>query len=132
MIQKESPKEIVHKYLPVTCVRMRWKILTTKVKEGIYYSLVSCRLFHEKKKRCPKESEERLSTVYRSTHLQGEPNESKNIAMKMINSKDILYRPAKLDIDCLKMYKISDKGIKLITEAMIYGKVELTARRKKY
>ena len=45
LIEKDSQKgTIPSNYRPITCLPMMWKILTTQIREKIYYSLVYCEL----------------------------------------------------------------------------------------
>ena len=41
---------------PITCLQMTWNILTAQIREKIYYSLISRRLFHDEQKGCRKGS----------------------------------------------------------------------------
>ena len=104
---------------------MMWKILTAQVREEIYYLLIICGLFLEEQKRCHKGTRR---TGYLLTHPQGEQNAMKNVGMMCINYKKANNMvPQSWMINCLKMYKISNKVIKFITEAMKKWTVELIA-----
>ena len=88
------------------------------------YSLLE----YKNRKDATREQEEQvIYFVQWSTHPQGEQNKRKNVAMVWIDNKkheDMVL--LSWIIDCLKMYKISDKVKKFITETMKNWKVELT------
>ena len=57
LIQKDPSKGTApNNYRPITCLPMMWKILTTQIREKIYYSLTSHGLFPDKQKGCRKGS----------------------------------------------------------------------------
>ena len=94
--------------------------------------------FLKNRKDVTREQEKRMINckTLLSTHPQGEQNDTKKCSegvnwqkktkKKNTPPKKLRYRPAK----CLKMYKISNKVIKLITETMKNWKVELTEGEK--
>ena len=57
LIQKDPSKRATpNNYRTITCLPMMWKILTAKIREDIYYSLISRGLFLKEQKGCLKES----------------------------------------------------------------------------
>ena len=57
LIQKDPSKgSTLNNNRPIICQPMMWKILTEQIREEIYYSLTSCRLFPEEQKGCCKRS----------------------------------------------------------------------------
>ena len=99
---------------------MIWKIQTSQVKEEIYYSL---------EKGCCKKIRETDDLLFIDQHILKEvKTRQKNVATTWIDNKktyDIV--PQTWILECLKVYKISDKVINFITKAM---KEELTAGGK--
>ena len=94
---------------PITCLPMIWKILTAQVREKIYYSLTSRRLFPDEQKGCRKGFRGTAELLYIDQHIL---NESKtwqnNLAMAWIDYKkayDMV--PQSWIIHRLKMYKIA-------------------------
>ena len=86
-----------------------WKILTAQIREEIYYSLTSCRLFPDKQKGCRKGSRAMVWIDYKK-------------AYHMVPQSRI--------INCLKMYKISHEIINFIQKTMKNWRVELIAGGK--
>ena len=70
------------------CLPMMWKILMAQIREEIYFSLTSHRLFFEEQKGCRKGSRGIGELLYIDQHI---PNESKtrrkNLAMAWIDYK---------------------------------------------
>ena len=105
-------------YRPMTC--QSWKILTAQ-----YYSLVSFERFREEKKGCHWRIRGTGDLLYNDQHIHKESKaKRKNVSMRQIAKKTMLY-PTTWMIDCLKLYKITDKDIKFITKTMKNSKVEL-------
>ena len=108
---------------------MTWKILTVQIREEIYYSLTSRRLFPEKQKGCRKRSRGTAELLYIDQHTLNEnKTRQKNIAMARIDYKkayDMV--PQSWIINCIKMYKISDEFINFIEKTMKIWRVELVA-----
>ena len=114
---KRAPKmnHIHQLYRPITCLLMMWEILTAQIKEEIYYSLISHRLFIEEQRVIKKN---RRSTIHWSTHPQGEQNETKKCSYGVDWQQKGIW--------CgLAMYKITDEVIKFIEETMKNWRVEL-------
>ena len=110
LFQKDSHKGTApNNHLPITCLPMMWKILTAQVREAINDSLISCRLFPEEQKGCLKGAD----LFYTDQHILKEnKTRRRNIAMTWIHYKkayDMVLQS--WIIDCLKMYKRSDKVI---------------------
>ena len=100
-------------YRPITCLPMLWKILTVQT-WGRDLILVSMAVDYFPKKRILKESKARR----------------KKVVVTWIENKKTLEMISQCWIvDCLKMYKISDKDTKFITKPMKNWKVELTERK---
>ena len=121
LIQKDLHKEIApNNYGPINCLPMIWKILTTQIREEIWYSLTSRRLFPEEQKRCRKGSRGTRELLYINKHiLNGGKTRRKNLAMAWIDYKksyDMV--PQSWIINYLKMYKISDEVINFIEKTM--------------
>ena len=116
-------------YRPITCLPMMWKILTAQIREEIYYSLTSHRLFPEEQKGCRRGSRGTGELLYIDQHILNESKiRRKNLAMAWIDNKkayDMV--PQSQIINCLKMYKISHEVINFIEKTMKTWKVELTA-----
>ena len=110
-----------------------WKILTAQIKEEIYHSLTSRRLFPDEQKGCRKGSRGTAELLYLDKHILDESKTGgKNLAMAWIDYKkayDMV--PHSWIINSLKMYKISDEVINFIDKAMETWRVELTAGGRK-
>ena len=112
---------------------MMWKILREQIREKIYYSLTSCRVFSDEQKGCRKESRGTAELLYIDQHIL---NESKTRRKKLPkawieNKKSYDMVPQSWIINCLKMYKISHEIINFIEKTpMKTGRVELTAGRR--
>ena len=90
LIQKDLSKGIApNNYKPIICLPMMWKILIAQIREEIYYSLTSRRLFPEEQKGCCQGSRSTTELFCIDQHI---PNESKtrrkNLAMAWINYKN--------------------------------------------
>ena len=112
LIQKDPSKGTApNNYRPITCKPMMWKILTAQIREKIYYSLTSHRLFPDKQKRCRKGSKGTAELLYIDQHILNESKTRwKNLAMTWIDYKkayDMI--PQNWIIHCLKIYKILHK-----------------------
>ena len=121
LIQKEPIKGTApNNYRPITCLPLMWKILTAHIREEIYYSLASRRLFPEEQKGCHKCSRGTAELLYIDQHILNESNtRRKNLAIDWIDYKkayDMV--PQSWIINCLKMYKISDEVINFIEKIM--------------
>ena len=103
-----------------------WKILTAQIREEIYYSLTTRRLFPEQQKGCRKEYRGIAALLYIDQHtLNKSKTRRKNLPMVWIDYKkayDMVLQS--WIINCLKMYKISDEGINFIEKTW---RVKLTA-----
>ena len=90
------------------CLPMMWKILTVQIREKIYYSLVSPRIFLDEKKRCQKTTRGTKDLIYIDRHtLIESKTRRKYLAMVWIDNKkvyDMVFQSGILH--CLKMYKI--------------------------
>ena len=74
----------------------------------------------------------RRVTLYSSAHPKREQDQTKNLAMAWINyKKAYVIVPQRWIINCLRMYKISDKVINFIEKTMKSSRVELTAGERK-
>ena len=115
---ERSPKQNHQKYYrPIMCPSTMWKIVTARISE-IYYSLISCGPYSEDP-----------GSNYILINIS-----SKRVkrAMECTDYKKVYdMAPKSWVIDCLKMYKISDKVIKFIEKTMEKRRVELTAGEKR-
>ena len=70
LIQNDPSKGTApNNYRPITCLPMIWKVLTAQIREEIYYSVTSRRLFPDEHKECCKGSRGTSRvTQHRSTH----------------------------------------------------------------
>ena len=90
LIQKDPSKgTIPNNYRPITCLPMMWKILTAQIREEIYYSLTSRRLFTDEQKGCLKGSRGTAELFYIDQHIL---NESKNRRKKSSYGVDRLQK----------------------------------------
>ena len=129
LIQKDSNKGTApNNYRPITCLPMMWEILTAQIREEIYYSLTSRRLFPDEQKGCFKGSRCTAELLYINQHILDESKiRRKNLAMAWIDYKkayDMV--PHSRIINSLKIYKISDEVINFIDKTMKTWRVELT------
>ena len=113
--QKDPSKGIApNNYRPITCLPMMLKILTAQIREKIYYSLTSHRLFPDEQRRCHKGSRGTAELLYMDQYILNESKtRRKYLAMVWIDYKkayDMV--PQSWILDCHKMYKIS-LGVKL-------------------
>ena len=82
VIQKDPHKGAApNNYRPIPCLPMMWKILTAQIREEIYFSLTSRRLFHKEQKGCRKLSKGTGELLYIDQHIL---NESKTIRKNLI------------------------------------------------
>ena len=122
------PKQTIpSNYRPITCLPMMWNILTTQIKGEIYLSLVSGGLFPEKQRGCYRGTRGTGDLLYIDQHIfKNRKTRRKNVAIALIVNKktyDMILQTG--TIEYLKIYKISNKVINLISEAMKNLKVEL-------
>ena len=52
------------------CLPMMWKILTSQIKEEIYFLFEGCGLFHEEQKGCSKKTRGTDDLLYIDQHIQ--------------------------------------------------------------
>ena len=124
--QKDPSKGTApNNYRPITCLPNMWKTLTAQVREKIYYSLTSRRLFPDLQKGCRKGSRGTADLLYIDQHILNESKtRRKNLAMAWIDYKKAYDMVRQ---SCLKMYKISHEVINFIEQTMQTWRVELTA-----
>ena len=93
----------------------------------ICFSFVCSRLLPEEQKMCHRETRGTGNLLYIDQHILKESKERReNVAMAWVDFKKTYNTVLQSRIiDCLKMYKISDKGIKFIPESLKNRKVEL-------
>ena len=84
-----------------------WKILTAQIREEIYNSLISRRLFPEKQKGCRKETRDTGEQLYISPRR--EQNVWKKSSYGQPTKSLIIWSPQSWILHCLKMYKIPDE-----------------------
>ena len=96
-------------YRLITCLPTMCKIRKLQIREEIHNALLSHSLFFCRTKRMPlAKKRNRWSTFIWSTHLQWDQNETERCSVDNYkNTWDMV--PHSLIIDCLKIYKISDK-----------------------
>ena len=128
LIQNHPPKwNCPNNYRPIRCLPMMWKILTTQIRDDIYFSPVSRELFPGEQKRCRKGTR---GTANWFTYPHEEQEETKKCCYSLVWPQNgIRYRLAKM-YNRFKMYKISDKVINLIEETMKNSKEKFTGERK--
>ena len=91
------------------------KILTTQIREQIYYLLVSHRLFLAGQKGWPWKTKGTNNLLYIDQQvLKKAKMRWKNVAMAWIDNKNGMVLQTEI-MQCLKMYKISDKILNFIT-----------------
>ena len=130
LIQKDPSKGTApNNYKSITCLPMTWKILSSQIKEKIYYSLTSRRLFPDEQKGGLKGSRGTAELLYIDQHILNESKtRRKNLAMAWIDfEKAYDMVPQCWIIQCLKMYKVSHEVINFFEKTMKTWKVELTA-----
>ena len=130
LIQKDPSKRTApNNYRPISCLTMMWKLLTAQI-TGIYLLIANTpwivpwlteRMLQ--KSRCPAE------LLYRDQHILNESKtRRKNLAMAWIDFKnvyDVVLQ--RWIINCLKMYKITDKVINFIEKTMKTWRVDSTS-----
>ena len=129
-IQKEPLKGTApNNYRSITCLPMMWKILTAQIREKIYYSLTSRRLFSEEWKGCCKGFRAIGELFCIDQYILSETKTRwKNLAMTSIDyKKGYVIVPQSWIINCLK---ILDEVINFIEKTMKTWRVELTAGGK--
>ena len=106
-----------------------WKISTAQVREEIYYSLTSRRLFTEEQKGSFKGSRGPAELLYLDQHILIESKTRReNLAMAWVDYKMVYDMvPQSWIINSLKIYKISHEVINFIEKTMKTWRVELTA-----
>ena len=129
LIQKDPSKGTApNNYRPITCLRMMWKILTAQIREKIYNSLTSRRLFSDEQKGCRKRFRVTAELLYIDQHILNESKtRRKNLALDWIDCKkayDVV--PQSWILHCVKMYKISHGVINFMEKTMKTWRVELT------
>ena len=133
LIKKTGKGTAPNNYRPITCLPMMWKILTAQVREEIYYSLTSRRLFPEEQEGCRKGSRDTVELLYIDQHIWNESQtRRKNLPMAWIDYKranDMV--PQSWIINCLKMYKISHEVINFIDKNHENLESGIDSRRKK-
>ena len=89
LIQKDPSKGTApYNYRLITCLSMMWKIQKAQIRENIYYSLTSHRLFPDEQKGCCKGSRGTAEFLYIDQHILNESKtRRKNLAMAWINYK---------------------------------------------
>ena len=129
LIQKDPSKGTSpNNYGPINCLPMMWKILTAQIREKIYYSFTTRRLFPDEQKGCRKGSRGTAELLYIDQHILNESKTRKNLAMAWIDYKKAYDMVPQIWIlHCLKMYKISHEVINFIEQTMKTWRVELTA-----
>ena len=130
LIQKDPSKGTApNNYRPITCLPMKWKILTAQIRENIYYLLTSGGLFPDEQKGCRKGSRDTTELLYIDQHILNESKtRRKKLAMAWIDYKKAYDMVSQSwIIDCLKMYKISHEVINFIEKTMKTWRVQLTA-----
>ena len=133
LIQNDPNKGTApNNYIPITCLSMMWKILTTQIMEEIYYSLTNCGLLPDKQKGCCKGSRDTADLLYIDQHILNESKTiRKNLPMALIDYKkacDIV--PHSCIINSLKKYKISHE-VKLYRQNHENLESGIDSRRKK-
>ena len=110
---------------------MKQKILTAQITEEIYYSPIYWTVSGIQKG-CHRGTRKTADLLYTDQHIFKESKERrKDVAMAWVdNEKAYGMVQQTCIVNCLKMYKLSNKVIKFITEVMKNWKVELTAGRK--
>ena len=131
LIQKDPSKGTSpNNYRPITCPPMTWKILTTQIREKIYYSLTSRGLFPDEQKGYRKGSWGTSELLYIEQHILNESKtRRKNLAMAWIDNKkayDMVQQS--WIINCLRIYKISHEVINFIEKTMKTWGMELKVR----
>ena len=96
LIHKDPSKGTAPKnYRLRTCLPMMWKILTAQIREEIYYSLISRRLFPDEQKGCRKGSKGTVELLYIDQHIVNETkNRRKNLDMAWIDYNCEFFTPA--------------------------------------
>ena len=107
-------------YRPIMCLPIMWKILTVQIREEIYPSLTSRRLFPERQKGCRRGSRGIRELLYIDQPILNESKtRHKNLAMDWIDYKKVYDMvPQSWIINFLKMCKVSDEVINFIKKAM--------------
>ena len=115
LIQKNPSKETApNDFRAINCLLMMRKISTAQIREEIYYSLTSRRLFCGEQKGCRKGSRGTAELLYIDQHILNESKtKRKKLAMAWIdNRKAYDMVPLSWIINCLKLYKISHEVIR--------------------
>ena len=84
-----------------TCQPMMWKILTAKIREEIYYTLISCWLFPKERKGCWKRTRRTGYLLYIDQHILNESNHHHHVVLlaqiSLTLSCHLLYHPNKME-----------------------------------
>ena len=131
LIQKDPLKWTAsNNYRPITCLPMMGKILTTQIREQIYYSLISRGIFPDEQKGCRKGITGSYELLYIDQLILNESKTKwKYLPMAWIDYKktygDMVHQTwlkrgnlkretESLILHCLKMYKIPDQVVQFI------------------
>ena len=127
LIQTDPSKGTApNNYRPIICLPMMWKILTAQIREDIYDSLISRRLFPKEQKGCRKWTRGTEELLYIDPNILKESKmRRKNVAMtRIVFKKACDMVPQSWKIDCFQIYKISSEK-KFIENTMKNCRVEL-------
>ena len=119
--------------MPLNPTNQPTKILTAQIREEIYYSLTSRRLFPEEQKGCRKWSRGTTVTLHRSTHPKWEQDsaEKPNYGLDWLQ-KIIWYGPTNLDNKLPQNVQNITWSHKLYRENHENLKGAIDSRRKKF
>ena len=118
-------RKIPRHNIKISCLDITLKILTTQIREKIYYSYECRELISRWKKQCHKQKKGTYDQLFIDQHiLKNFKTKRKNVA----KAYDMV--PQNWNIELFKIYKISDKVINFITKAKENWKVELAAWRE--
>ena len=89
LIQMDPSKGTApNNYRPITCFTTMWKIFIAQIRQEIYYSLTSRRLFPDEQKGCRKWSRGTTESLYIDQHILNESKvRRKNLALAWIDNK---------------------------------------------
>ena len=108
-----------------------WQILTAQIRKEIYYLRV-CRGLSQRAEKMPQRTRGTGDLLYIDQHiLKKSKQRRENVAKRKLTRKkayDMVLRY--WIVDCMKMYKISDKVINFIAKAGKNEKLELTIEGK--
>ena len=129
LIQKNPNKGTVqNNYRSITCLLIMWKILTAQIREEIYNSLTSCRLFPEEQKQCRKGSRG-TELLYIDQHILNREQDQTEKSSHGLDwlQKGMWYGSAKLDDKRPQNIQNIRWGHKLYREKIKTWRVESTA-----